>query len=162
MRPRPCSAGSRWGSTPGAVARFAPAPQLRPVLLVPDHLRLSTDEARRVLPAIVPRPDAVANAGHAALTAVALLHEPGLLFSAMRDRLHEEVRLGLVPEALAVFKAVRAGGLPVCVSGSGPPLLAFEDDEHVVADPGEGWRVLRVAVRASGVGVVLGCGSGRP
>lgn len=138
------------------VARFDPDPQLRPVLLVPDHLRLSTDEARRVLPAIVPRPDAVANAGHAALTAVALLHEPGLLFSAMRDRLHEEVRLGLVPEALAVFEAVRAEGLPVCVSGSGPTLLAFEDDEHVVADPGEGWRVLRVAVRASGVEIVLG------
>src|SRR3989304_5531708 len=153
MRPRPCSAGSRWGSTPGAVARFAPAPQLRPVLLVPDHLRLSTEAARRVLPAIVPRPDAVANAGHAALTAMALMHEPGLLFSAMRDRLPEEGRRGLGPEALGVYEAVRAEGVPVCVSGSGPTLLAFEDDEHVVADPGEGWRVLRVPVRTSGVGI---------
>jgi homoserine kinase len=135
------------------VARFDPDPGLRPVLLVPDRLRISTDEARRVLPAIVPRQDAVANAGHAALTAVALLHEPGLLFDAMRDRLHEAVRLGLVPPGLEVFEAVRAAGLPVCVSGSGPSLLAFEDDAHQVPDPGDGWRVLRVAVRAAGVQV---------
>ena len=136
------------------VARFDPDPQLRPALLIPDDLRISTDEARRVLPAIVPRPDAVANAGHAALTAVALLHEPGLLFAAMRDLLHEEVRLGLVPAALAVYESVRADGIPVCVSGSGPTLLAFEDDEHAVADPGEGWRVLRVPVRVSGAEVI--------
>jgi homoserine kinase len=138
------------------VARFDPDPELRPALLVPDALRISTEEARRVLPAIVPRPDAVANAGHAALTAVALLHEPGLLFAAMRDRMHEEVRLGLVPEALERFEELRAAGVPVCVSGSGPTLLAFEDDEHAVADPGPGWRVLRVPVRSLGVEVVEG------
>ena len=136
------------------VARFDPDPQLRPALLIPDDLRISTDEARRVLPAIVPRPDAVANAGHAALTAVALLHEPGLLFAAMRDLLHEDVRLRLVPAALTVYESVRADGIPVCVSGSGPTLLAFEDDEHAVADPGEGWRVLRVPVRVSGAEVI--------
>lgn len=138
------------------VARFDPDPDLRPVLLVPDDLRVSTEEARRVLPAVVPRADAVANAGHAALTAVALLHEPGLLHAAMRDRLHEAVRLGLVPPGLEVYEAVRAAGLPVCVSGSGPTLLAFEDDEHQVPDPGQGWRVLRVMVRADGVRVVEG------
>ena len=138
------------------VARFDPDPDLRPVLLVPEDLRVSTDEARRVLPAIVPRADAVANAGHAALTAVALLHEPGLLFAAMRDRLHEAVRLGLVPQGLEVYEAVRSAGLPVCVSGSGPTLLAFEDDDHEVPDPGDGWRILRVPVRATGVQVVRG------
>ena len=138
------------------VARFDPDPDLRPVLLVPDDLRVSTEEARRVLPAVVPRADAVANAGHAALTAVALLHEPGLLHAAMRDRLHEAVRLGLVPPGLEVYEAVRAAGLPVCVSGSGPTLLAFEDDEHQVPDPGQGWRVVRVMVRADGVQVIEG------
>jgi homoserine kinase len=138
------------------VARFDPDPDLRPVLLVPEDLRISTEEARRVLPAIVPRADAVANAGHAALTAVALLHEPGLLFAAMRDRLHEAVRLGLVPPGLEVYEAVREAGLPVCVSGSGPTLLAFEDDDHEVPDPGDGWRILRVSVRATGVQVARG------
>lgn len=135
------------------VARFDPDPALRPVLLVPDLLRISTEQARRVLPAVVPRSDAVANAGHAALTAVALLHEPGLLFDAMRDRMHEEVRLALVPEARAAHGAVRGAGLPVCVSGSGPTLLAFEQEGRTVPDLGEGWRVLRLSVRASGVEV---------
>ena len=138
------------------VARFDPDPALRPVLLVPDDLRISTDEARRVLPAIVPRSDAVANVGYAALTAVALLHEPGLLFAAMRDRIHEHARLGLAPPALDLYEGLRAWGIPVCVSGSGPSLLAFEDEDHAVADPGPGWRALRVPVRASGVEVVEG------
>jgi homoserine kinase len=136
------------------VARFDPDPGLRPVLLIPDHLRISTEEARRVLPAILPRQDAVANAGHAALTAVSLLHEPALLASAMRDRLHEDVRLGLVPEAREVFDTVRDAGLAVCVSGSGPSLLAFEIDDRTVPEPGEGWRALRVPVRSAGVTVV--------
>jgi len=39
----------------------------------------------------------------------------------------------------------------VCVSGSGPSLLAFERDRYPVPGPGEGWRVLRVPVRATGV-----------
>ena len=133
------------------VARFDPDPDLRPVLLVPDELRISTEEARRVLPAILPREDAVANAGHAALTAVALLHEPGLLASAMRDRLHEDVRLGLVPEARELFAAVREAGLAVCVSGSGPSLLAFEAEGRTLPEPVPGWSVLRVPVRAAGV-----------
>jgi len=136
------------------VARFDPDPTLRPVLLLPDRLRVSTEEARRVLPAVVSREDAVANAGHAALTAIALLHEPGLLRTAMRDRLHESVRLGLVPRALEVFEVVRGAGLPVCVSGSGPTLLAFEDDDHEVPDPGEGWQVLRVPIRPTGLEVL--------
>ena len=136
------------------VARFDPDPTLRPVLLVPEALRLPTRQARRVLPALVPREDAVVNAGHAALTAIALLHEPGLLPAAMRDRLHEAVRLGLVPPALELFDAVRAAGLAVCVSGSGPTLLAFEDDEHELPEPGEGWRILRVPVRSTGLEVL--------
>jgi homoserine kinase len=74
----------------------------------------------------------------------------------MRDRLHEAVRLGLVPPGLEVYEAVREAGLPVCVSGSGPTLLAFEDDDHEVPDPGDGWRILRVSVRATGVQVARG------
>jgi homoserine kinase len=48
---------------------------------------------------------------------------------------------------------VRGAGLPVCVSGSGPTLLAFEQEGRTVPDLGEGWRVLRLSVRASGVEV---------
>lgn len=135
------------------VRRFDPHPALRPVVLVPMGARVATDESRRRLPAEVSRDDAVFNAGHAALTAAALLQDPDLLFAAMRDRLHEVERLALVPEVAAVFELVRAANVPVCVSGSGPALLAFERDRYPVPDPGEGWRMLRVPIRAAGVEV---------
>ena len=72
---------------------------------------------------------------------------------AMRDRLHEDVRLALVPEVRELFDRLREAGLAVCVSGSGPTLLAFERDDAATPEPGEGWTVLRVPVRASGVDI---------
>jgi hypothetical protein len=42
------------------------------------------------------------------------------------------------------------------VSGSGPTLLAFERAGLPVPDPGEGWRVLRVPVRPTGVEILEG------
>jgi homoserine kinase len=135
------------------VARFDPDPELRPALFVPADIAISTEVARRALPDAVRREDAVSNAGHAALVAVALLHEPDLLHAAMRDRLHEDVRLGLVPEMRQVFDRLRAAGLAVCVSGSGPTLLAFERHDVVTPEPAEGWRIVRVPVRAAGVDI---------
>ena len=135
------------------VARFDPDPDLRPALFVPADARVSTEEARRALPATVPLADAASNAGHAALTAVALLHEPGLLVRAMRDRLHEDVRLSLVPAVREVFDEIRDAGLAVCVSGSGPALLAFERDDVITPEPAEGWRLVRVPVRAEGIDI---------
>jgi homoserine kinase len=135
------------------VARFDPDPELRPALFVPADIAISTEVARRALPDAVPREDAVSNAGHAALVAVALLHEPDLLHAAMRDRLHEDVRLGLVPEMRQVFDRLRAAGLAACVSGSGPTLLAFERHDVVTPEPAEGWRIVRVPVRAAGVDI---------
>ena len=140
----------------GVVARFDPDPELRPALFVPADITISTEAARRALPESVPREDAVSNAGHAALVAVALLHEPDLLRAAMRDRLHEDVRLGLVPEMRRVFDRLRATGLAACVSGSGPTLLAFERHDVVTPAPDEGWRIVRVPVRAAGVSIRKG------
>jgi homoserine kinase len=112
---------------------------------------MPTAEARDVLPDPVARAEAVFNLGHAAQTAIALTQDPSLLFEAIRDRLHQDVRLTLVPEAREMFERVRGLGLPVCVSGAGPSLLAFEIDARTVPDDlGEGWKVLRPGVRASG------------
>ena len=52
-----------------------------------------------------------------------------------------------------VFEKVRSDGVPVCVSGAGPSLLAFESAERSVPDPGGSWRSLRIAVRSAGVEV---------
>lgn len=138
----------------GEVRRLEPHPSLRPVLLVPQGVRLPTSDARRALPTTVPLADAVFNAGHAALMVEALTSDPSLLWVAMRDRLHQDARLALVPGVRAVFERLREASVPVCVSGSGPTLLAFERDGRPVPEPGEGWRVLHVPVRGTGVEIV--------
>jgi homoserine kinase len=135
------------------VVRAEPHPALSPVLLVPEDVRLATDAARDALAPTVSFADAVFNVQHAALAILALIERPDLLGVALEDRLHQEARLGLVPEVRAVFDAVRAAGVPVCVSGAGPALLAFEVDGAAPPDPGAGWRALRPGLRAAGAEV---------
>jgi homoserine kinase len=132
--------------------RLEPHPELRPVLLVPE-VELSTALARDALPAQVELTDAAFNIGRTALAVVALTRDPGLLPIALEDRLHQRVRLDLVPEVREVFERLRSGGVPVCVSGAGPSLLAFESDENPVKAPEVGWRPLRLKVRPRGVEV---------
>ncbi|MGZ8652414.1 MAG: homoserine kinase [Actinomycetota bacterium] len=137
------------------VIRLDPHPDLRPVAFVPD-IRLPTGEARAALPELVSFRDAVHNAGHAAATVVALTSEPGLLTQTLGDRLHQRARLNLVPAVSVVFDQLRAADVPVCVSGAGPTLLAFELESVSLPDPGEGWQILRLAVSGAGVEVVEG------
>jgi homoserine kinase len=141
----------------GFVRRIDVHPAIEPVLLVPDDARLPTEEARRAMPVEVPLADAVFNVAHGALAVTALAGgDLDLLLVALRDRLHEEVRLSLVPEARDLMARLRRAQVPACVSGAGPSLLAFERGQHRVPDPGPGWRVLRVAVRSVGVEVLEG------
>jgi homoserine kinase len=136
----------------GAI-RLEPHAGLRPVVLVPEHLRLSTSRARDALPAMVSLGDASFNVGRAALAVVALADRPHLLAEALEDRLHQAVRLRAVPEAAAVLERTRAAGVPACVSGAGPGLLAFEAAGRTVPDPGPGWRLIHVAPRGIGAEV---------
>lgn len=133
------------------VERLDPHPDLRPVLLIPETERISTEAARTGFPPTVTREDALFNVAHAALTLTRLLHDPDRLRLAMRDRLHQDARLALVPGVRALFDRLQASNVPVCVSGSGPTLLAFQRDRWPVPDPGPGWRVVAVSVRATGV-----------
>jgi homoserine kinase len=115
--------------TPGGVRwmRLA-APPLQVVLAVPDY-PVSTEEARRRLPARVPFPDAVFNVTRAALLVAALTGgRPDLLDEATQDRLHQPYREHLIPGLQDVFAAARrAGAYGVALSGSGPAVLAFGD-----------------------------------
>ncbi len=136
------------------IVRLDPHPGLRPVVLVPMRIRLPTASAREALPAEVPLPDAVYNAGHAAAAVIALTGRPALLARALGDRLHQDARLALVPQVRAVFDELRERGVPVCVSGAGPALLAFEVGGLEVPDLGPEWRILRLDVRLTGAEIV--------
>lgn len=130
--------------------RLVPHPSLRPVLLVPEHERLPTADARRALPLQVPLVDAAFNVGRAALAVLALTDRPELLRSALDDRLHQARRLPLVPASRALFEDLREAGIPVCVAGAGPSLLAFESGDHTVPTLGPSWRILRLQVASPG------------
>jgi homoserine kinase len=138
-----------------SAARLEAHPDLRPVVLVPEA-RLSTALAREALPSAVRLEDAAFGAGRAALVVHALTVAPSLLPVALEDRLHQEVRLELLPGVREVFEKLRSDGVPVCVSGAGPSLLAFETPERSVPDPGGSWRALRASVRSAGVEVSRG------
>jgi homoserine kinase len=143
----------------GTVRRLDPHPEIRPVVLVPGHVRLPTHDARRALPADVSRADAVFNAAHAAMTVLALTGDPSLLTEAVQDRLHQRIRLELVPETEDAFELLRDANVPVCVSGAGPSLLAFEWEGRLVPTAEElgldpRWRVLRPSIRSRGAELV--------
>jgi homoserine kinase len=133
--------------------RLEPNGGLRPVVLVPEHERLPTADARRALPREVPLVDAAFNAGRTALAVLALTERPELLADALEDRLHQGRRLPLVPSARALFEELRAADIPVCVAGAGPSLLAFEGDGRLVPDLGPGWRTLRLQAASGGADV---------
>ena len=130
--------------------RLEPSPSLRPVLLVPETERMATKDARRVLPRDVPLAEASFNLSRAALAVVALTTRPDLLATALEDRLHQPHRLPLMPASRALFEDLRDAGVPACLAGSGPALLAFEDDDHPVWELGPGWRVVRVGIATAG------------
>jgi homoserine kinase len=89
-----------------------------------------------------------------ALTVLALTAQPELLRTALEDRLHQQRRLPLAPASRALFEDIRQAGLPVCLAGAGPSLLAFESDDAKVPELGPGWRTLRLQPSTAGADVV--------
>jgi homoserine kinase len=139
----------------GRVHRFDVPASIAPVVLIPAE-RLSTEAARGALPNEVARADAVHNVAHGALAVHALTTgDLDLLHVALRDRMHQDVRLAMVPAVRDVFEELDRV-LPVCLSGAGPSLIAFPAGGDDVPDPGDGWRVLPVPVRPTGVEIAEG------
>jgi homoserine kinase len=125
-------------------------PDLQPVLLIPEHERIATEDARRVLPREVPRAAATFNSSRTGLLVLALAGRTDLLREALEDRLHQDARLKLAPGAQRVFQDLRSAGVPVCVAGSGPTLLAFDTGHGAIPSLAPSWRVLRPNVRHEG------------
>ena len=96
------------------------------VLLVPEQ-RISTADARSVLPEQVPVADAVYNMGRIALLVAGLTeNRTEYLNEATQDRLHQPYRMTIFPAMKLIFKAARdAGALCVFLSGSGSTIMAL-------------------------------------
>ena len=138
------------GSDGDVTAQSLPVPSaLVWVVLIPA-MTSSTAEARAVLPATVPRADAVFNVQRVALLLASLqAGNVETLKAALNDRLHEPYRRKLFPWLPAAVEAARAAGALGCVlSGAGPALLA------VARDATEGQTVAAALEKAlAGAGV---------
>jgi len=103
---------------------------LRIVLAHPAH-RLATAEARAVLPAAVPRADALHQmAMVAAMVAACYRNDLTMFGRSIDDRIAEPARGALLPGfAAAKRAALDAGALGASISGAGPTAFAVVEDE---------------------------------
>jgi homoserine kinase len=108
------------------VARRLPFDEeLKFVVVVPDR-ELSTDRARTLLPTSLPFDDAVFNLGRMGLLLAGLSDRNSLVSAAGFDRLHQDARTPLFPEAPKLLEVLRdAGAVISCWSGAGPSLLGI-------------------------------------
>jgi homoserine kinase len=100
-----------------------------PLLLAVPEQSLSTEEARRVLPAQYSRADAVANVQNSMLLLAAFTQgRPDFLAAALDDRIHQPYRAALCPLLPSLQELKGKGGiLGAALSGAGPSVLIFLD-----------------------------------
>ncbi len=141
------------------------------VVLVPDRA-LATSKARQALPQVVTRADATFNLGRMALLLAGLADRALLIREATEDRLHQDYRSPLFPEAPQLLgQLLQAGALATCWSGAGPSVLGIceaADGEKVrhaaeasMADVGVPGRALLLRADLDGL-VVNGTGGRLP
>lgn len=115
----------------GVLAVKRPWPAEIKVIVVSPHIPLDTEEARRVLPPLIERGDAVYNIQRAALFGAALGAfgdgcDDDLLWEAMRDCLHQPYRQHMIPGLVDALNTPRLPGLlGLALSGAGPSIIAL-------------------------------------
>lgn len=116
------------GEAEAQVVRVLPKGKWPLLLAVPEQ-PLSTEAARRVLPAQYSRADAVTNVQNSMLLLAAFTQgRPDLLSAALEDRIHQPYRAALCP-LLPCLQKLKAtdGVLGAALSGAGPSVLVFAD-----------------------------------
>ena len=108
------------------IALSTPWPSgVRFVVLTPS-VHVQTAEARRVLPAVISRDDAVFNLQRVALLFQSLAKgDYRNLKEALRDRWHQPFRSVLVPGLEKLLALEHPDLLGICLSGSGPSVVAL-------------------------------------
>lgn len=122
------------GEAEAQVATFRPKGKWPLLLAIPDQ-PLSTEEARRVLPAQYSRADAVVNIQNSMLLLAGFVQgRPDFVSAALEDRIHQPYRAPLCPllPCMQELKG-KAGVLGAVLSGAGPSVLIFVDPRASLA-----------------------------
>lgn len=100
------------------------------IVLTPEQ-PLTTGESRAVLPQCVSRADAVFNLQRVALLLNSLqCGDFSLLRHALSDRVHQPAREKIVPGLTEALRLQHPDLLGVCLSGSGPSVVAIAERNH--------------------------------
>lgn len=115
------------GSGADLTATRIDAPEGLEGILVIPHEKVSTEQARGVIPAEVPLSDAVANASAAAHLALGLSRADfDLIALGLGDRIHQDRRRHLFPKSMEVVEeAASLGAIGATISGAGPTVLVW-------------------------------------
>ena len=160
--------------------RYEVAKDISVSVFVPNF-ELSTELARRALPANVPYGDAIFNVSRAAMLPVAFgalnsdsedklsevkssISRNALLFAATQDALHQQYRASLMQDSWDLVEALREAGFAAAISGAGSCVAVFHAGNSEIADAQidkiakpwlsrDGWRVLHVPVDSTGVAI---------
>ena len=126
-------------------ARLPLDSELSFVVLIPDRT-LPTKKARAALPHDIAHADAAFNLGHMGLLIAGLGERSQLFPEAADDRLHQQQRSPLFPEAQGLLQGLTdAGARAACWSGAGPSLLAICDRETASEVRERGDSLMRAA-----------------
>ena len=122
------------GESEAQIARIVPKGKWPLLLAVPEE-PLSTEEARKVLPAQYSRADVVINIQNSMLLLAAFVQgRPELLALSLEDRIHQPYRAVLCPLLPALQKLSGTPGiLGAVLSGAGPSVLVFLDPKAKVS-----------------------------
>lgn len=109
-------------------------PDVVPVIAIPNF-EISTHEARRILPDVYSRADAIFNVAHLGLLLRGLATgRPDWLKAALQDRIHQPYRQSLIQGYEAIQQAaIAAGAYGLVISGAGPTLLALAHPDQAEA-----------------------------
>ena len=107
------------------------ADKFRFAAFIPDF-ELKTSVARGILPETVSREDAVYNLSRSALMAGSLATgNVENLRVAVKDRLHQPYRMGLIPGAEEIFRlSYEFGSYATYISGAGPTVMSIISRRH--------------------------------
>ncbi|OCK83953.1 phosphoribosylformylglycinamidine cyclo-ligase-like protein [Lepidopterella palustris CBS 459.81] len=115
----------------GHFKKFKWASEIKCICIIPNF-EVSTAKAREVLPTEYSRKDIVFNMQRLALLTTALGEsppDPGMIYRAMQDKLHQPYRKTLIPGLTEILQSVtpqsHPGLLGICLSGAGPTILAL-------------------------------------